>query len=179
MMVYNPNIHHRRSVRLKGYDYSQEGAYFVTICTQARRCLFGEIVAGVMRLNEFGQIANEVLIAVPTHYENVELGEYVIMPNHVHLIIRVGAQFIAPSTPIAIEPANNQGANNQGAINRAPTLGEIVRALKARVARKSNVPIWQRNYHEHIIRNANEYNRIAQYIINNPTNWENDELWNA
>ena len=83
----NPEYHHRRSIRLKGYDYSQAGAYFVTMCTQHRECLFGEIVDGKMRLNEYGQIVQQCWMEIPQHYQNVQLDEYVVMPNHVHGII--------------------------------------------------------------------------------------------
>ncbi|MFM7372811.1 MAG: hypothetical protein ACKO2Z_34520, partial [Sphaerospermopsis kisseleviana] len=86
-MPYNPEIHHRRSIRLKGYDYSQIGAYFVTICTHHRNCLFGEIVDGEMKLNTNGEVAKGCWLSIPRHFQNVELDEFVIMPNHVHGII--------------------------------------------------------------------------------------------
>ena len=88
-MPYNPNIHHRRSIRLKGYDYTQQGAYFVTICTHQRNCLFGEIVDGEMKLNTNGEIARGSWLSIPRHFQNVELDEFVIMPNHLHGIILI------------------------------------------------------------------------------------------
>ena len=88
-MPYNPNIHHRHSIRLKGYDYTQQGAYFVTICTHQRNCLFGEIVDGEMKLNTNGEIARGSWLSIPRHFQNVELDEFVIMPNHLHGIILI------------------------------------------------------------------------------------------
>lgn len=90
MVKYNSEIHHRRSIRLKGYDYSRSGAYFVTICTQNRECLFGEIVDGKMRLNEPGRILQTTWDALPKHYPHVELDAWIIMPNHVHGIVVLG-----------------------------------------------------------------------------------------
>jgi len=86
-MKYNPDIHHRRSIRLKGYDYSQNGAYFVTICTHNRECLFGKIVDGEMCINEWGKIAKRCWLEIPQHYPNVSLDEFVIMPNHIYGIL--------------------------------------------------------------------------------------------
>ena len=86
-MSYNPEIHHRRTIRLKDYDYSSSGAYFITICVDKRECLFGEIINGIMNLSEIGKIANNNWLEIPEHSQNVELGEFVIMPNHLHGII--------------------------------------------------------------------------------------------
>ncbi|MDR2907260.1 MAG: transposase, partial [Bacteroidales bacterium] len=89
MIKYNPNLHHRRSVRLRRYDYSQAGLYFVTICTQDRKCLFGEIINGQVRLNEYGQMAYDEWLKTPTIRPNVQLGEFVVMPDHIHGIIAI------------------------------------------------------------------------------------------
>jgi putative transposase len=86
-MQYNPNIHHRRSIRLKGYDYSTSGAYFITICTRDRVCWFGEVVDGEMRLNELGQRVRSVWQTLPRHFLNLTLDEFVVMPNHIHRIL--------------------------------------------------------------------------------------------
>jgi len=86
-MIYNPKIHNRRSIRLKGYDYSQAGLYFITICCQDNVCLFGTIKNGAMILNSGGQMAKKCWTEIPNHFPNVILHEYVIMPNHVHGII--------------------------------------------------------------------------------------------
>ena len=162
-MPYNPTHHHRRTIRLQGYDYSQSGMYFVTICVQNRECLFGEIVNGKMRLNEYGRIVNMVWNRLPQHYSNISLNAFVIMPNHIHGIIEM-------TTTTTTDKKQHK-------------LSEIVRALKTFSARQINElrnmqgkKLWQRNYWEHIIRNDNAYQRIANYIINNPENWENDKL---
>ncbi len=86
-MKYNPNIHQRHSIRLKGYDYAQAGAYFVTVCTYQRECLFGEVMDGELRLNAMGGIVRAGWQALPHHYQNVELDQFITMPNHVHGII--------------------------------------------------------------------------------------------
>jgi hypothetical protein len=121
-MIYNPNLHHRRSIRLKGYDYSQEGLYFVTICCQNKECLFGKIVDNEMILNNSGEIANDCWQQISKHFPNVILHEYVIMPNHFHGIIQiVGANNHSPendnndtrakdfSPPAGVEPMLSEG----------------------------------------------------------------------
>lgn len=171
LMKYDPDKHHRRSIRLKGFDYSQEGAYFVTVVTQDRACVFGEIVDGKMELNEPGRMVQTVWDELPNHYPGVEADAFVVMPNHVHGIIMVGAQFIAPSDGFDV--------TNQGVMNHAPTLGNIVRAYKAastRLIRQAGAPdfAWQRNYYEHVVRDEKSLNRIRQYILDNPIRWEFD-----
>ena len=88
-MPYDPNIHHRKSIRLKGYDYSQAGLYFITICVQDRKCLFGEIIDNEMILNDAGKISNECWLDIPKHFPNSVLHEHTIMPNHVHGIVEL------------------------------------------------------------------------------------------
>jgi REP element-mobilizing transposase RayT len=192
-MKYTPDNHHRRSTRLNRYDYSQAGAYFVTICTWQKECLFGDIGNNEMTLNEYGTIVANHWDVISDYVANVERDEFVVMPNHVHGIIilnNVGAQFIAPYQFIAPvgnnRPAPQRSAinqnKNQGVINHAPTVGEIVRAFKARCTHMINQirntpghPVWQRNYYEHVIRNEDDLNRIRQYIIDNPIKWADDE----
>ena len=178
-MKYNPDIHHRRSIRLKDYDYSQSGAYFVTICNKNKECLFGDVVDRKMRLNEMGIVVQQCWNVIPEHFPNTVSDEFIVMPNHIHgIIVIVGAQFIAPF--------GKTMSGNQGVMNHAPTTaGEIVRAFKARCTYAINqvritpgMPLWQRNYYEHIIRNEPELNKIREYIINNPLNWESDENYN-
>ena len=197
MNNYNPNIHHRRSIRLKGYDYSQEGLYFITICVQDKKCLFGEIF-GVdvvwvknfqppqeMILNDAGKIADECWLGIPEHFPNVVLHDHIIMPNHVHGIIE-----LIKTGPIQnFEPRKNEF---QKIIPHS--IGSIVRGFKTGVTkwlRENNVgivgvqnfepqqPIWQRNYYEHIIRDEKSYFRISEYIINNPKNWKEDKFFNV
>jgi len=180
-MKYHPDKHHRRSIRLQGYDYSQPGAYFITLCTQNRECLFGGILNGEIRLNEFGKIAHQCWLEIPQHFPHVQLDEFVVMPNHIHGIIVlnnivVGVQNIEPLQQ-NIEPLQNQNAY-QHIIPRS--IGSIIRGFKIGVTKnfRQNTDIyvvWQRNYYEHMIRNEVELNRIRQYIIDNPKKWRTDE----
>ena len=180
-MYYNSNIHHRRSIRLKGYDYSQAGLYFVTICTQNREHLFGEIQNGKMVLNEYGKIVQSVWNGLPQHYGNICLHEFIIMPNHVHGIIRicnVGVGF-KPT------PTDDQTAIVGTGLKPVPThhgLSEFIRAFKTFSAKRINEirntrgkKLWQSNYFEHIIKTDHAYEYIAHYITNNPSIWENDK----
>ena len=175
-MKYDPTKHHRRSIRLKGYDYSQAGYYFVTICCYQRQCLFGEIVDGVMRLNQYGEIVAETYQWLSSRYPYVHLDKWIIMPNHFHGIIVLtdklcrGASQSAPTT------------TNNSELKRKP-LGRLIGAFKTVSTKKINLirnapgtAIWQRNYYEHIIRNEESLNRIRQYIINNPLSWQIDQL---
>jgi putative transposase len=175
--TFNPDIHHRRSVRLRSYDYSQAGAYFITLCTHNKECLFGAVVGNCMQLNDVGCLVQDVWDSLPKHYSCVELDCFVVMPNHIHSIVvlnDVGARFIAPNSGL--------GKENQDAMNRAPTLGEIIRAYKARCTHGINqlrsvqgVSVWQRNYYEHVIRNEASLQEIREYISNNPAQWAMDK----
>ncbi len=165
-MKYDPKIHHRRSIRLKRYDYSQPGAYFVTIVTRQRECLFGEIVGGEMKLNDWGEIADECWRAIPEHFPNVESGAHIVMPNHVHgiVVITVGATHASPLPQNGIKPGS---------------LGVIIGSYKSAVMKRINreynaTGIWQRNYYEHIIRDNDDMERIWNYIELNPTMWTDD-----
>mgnify|MGYP002859201522 CR=1 FL=1 len=172
----------RRLLRLRGFDYSQPGAYFVTVVTHGRACLFGEEVDGEMRLNEFGRIVEAVWFEIPSHYPNVESGAFCIMPNHAHAVIFLNDNYIVSKV------AGPVGAG----LRPAPTaqtrhpLSEIVRAFKSFTARRINElrntpgqPVWQRNYYEHIIRNDDDYRLIYQYIEGNPAMWPEDEEFPA
>jgi REP-associated tyrosine transposase len=198
-MKYNSDIHRRRSMRLMGYDYSQAGAYFVTICTQNRQCLFGDIGDdGEMLLNDAGQMVHRIWNDSPVKYSGIEIDEFVLMPNHFHgIIVIVGTQFIAPCDCDTTNrnknrgvmnhaPTENNATNNgqmkQGAIMSVPAIGEIVRAFKAhctyainQIRNTTGHPVWQRNYYEHIIRNDQSLQKIRQYITNNPAKWADDE----
>jgi putative transposase len=139
-------------------DYEQSGAYFVTICTQNRECILGSVTESQTRLTEAGRIVQAVWGELPSRFSNMTLDVFVVMPNHVHGIILMRAQFIAPSA------APDQ---NQGAMNRTPTLGEILRTYKAvstRMIRKiANANFaWQRNYYEHVIRDEESLKRIQE-----------------
>ncbi len=174
-MTFDPGKHHRRSIRMKGYDYSQPGGYFVTVVARQRECILGEILDGEMLLSAFGQVADECWCAIPGHFPNVELGAHVIMPNHLHGIIAitvVGAQQCCAPTTITM--STHKTNVNPG------SLGAIIRSFKSATSFRINqlynfAPIWQRNYYDHIIRNADEANRIHLYIEANPANWPTDE----
>jgi len=200
-MKYNPKIHDRKSIRLKGYDYSQAGAYFITICCQDRECRFGKIENDQMVLNEFGTIAYNEWNKLPERFSNFELDVFQIMPNHIHgIIVLVGAGLTpAQLTPAQITPAQNDktaeasraGASRAGA-SPAPT-GDIIGAYKSLVANeclkifKSRYAeenpattmgkLWQRNYYEYIIRNEQSYQTISNYIIGIPSKWKDDKFY--
>lgn len=167
---YNPEKNHRRSIRLRDFDYAQAGAYFVTICTQNRECFFGAAVNGEIQLNDAGRLVYSSWQKLASRIVNISLDAFVVMPNHIHGIILVGAQFIAPSAALD---------TNLGAMNRTPTLGEIVRTYKASSTRHirdaANAKFaWQQNYYEHVIRDEESLNRIQQYILDNPARWDLD-----
>ena len=181
-MTYDAQIHHRRSIRLRGYDYSQEGGYFVTICTKDRACLFGTIVENKMQLNETGRFVDDCWKQIPTHFPRVILDEYKIMPNHVHGIImiegNVGVQNLEPLQKSLREPTHEPPENKfQHIIPNS--MGSIVRGFKIGVTKwfRQNTRehvVWQRNFYEHIIRNDDSLNRIREYILYNPIRWAAD-----
>ncbi len=162
----------RKQLRLKNYEYSAAGYYFVTICVQDRVRLFGEIINNEMILNETGEILKFTWFDLVNHNANIILDHFVIMPNHIHGII----QIVGAGSEPAFMP-------NGAGLEPAPTtLAEIVRQFKTfsskRINKLCNTPgtkIWQRNYYERVIRNEKELNNIRQYIQDNPINWEFDE----
>ncbi len=160
--------HHRRSLRLKGYDYSRHGAYFVTICTKNRECLFGEIANGSMWMNPFGDIVRACWDDLPCHYQHMELDAFVVMPNHIHGIIVLADTVVRAG----LKPAPT---------GKRHGLPEIIRAFKTFSSRRINdlhnasgTRLWQRGYYEHIIRNENSLNNIRNYIQFNPAIWQWD-----
>ena len=182
-MKFDPQKHHRpfdyaqgrRSIRLKGYDYSLAGAYFVTIVAWRREMLFGDVVdgktpqGGAVVLNEFGQIVREEWEQTAVVRPNVELGEYVIMPNHVHGMLIFVDDGVGATRRVApvLQP------NSLGAV-----LGQFKSIVTKRINRLQNVagrPVWQRNYYEHIIRDEREWENIHRYIESNPSMWAEDE----
>ena len=191
-MPDQPNERHRRSIRLKGYDYSQAGAYFVTICADGKECLFGEIESGVMRLNEYGEIVASEWVRSAEVRSEIDCGDFVVMPNHFHGIVHiVGAYGNTPiheHTPISRDEQKKAYSRNKGVLPYAPTspsrnIGSMVRGFKGAASRRINAirntpgtPVWQGNYYEHVIRNDDDYNRIAEYVANNPQRWMEDSL---
>lgn len=183
-MKFNPDKHHRRSIRLKGYDYSRPGAYFVTICVHDRECLFGDISDGQMHLNEYGKIVQTEWLKSSEIRDEIELDAYQIMPNHFHGIVIIqdgainrdrGDRPIAPAWPIA--PTSTSAFKM-----RPKSLSSLMAGFQSPVTSKINQlrgtpkqDVWQRNYFDRIIRNDNELNRIRKYIIENPMKWNLDK----
>lgn len=172
----------RRFIRLQRYDYSRAGAYFVTVCSQIRQCLFGDIAAGAMRLSPLGRIVKEQWNVIPQRFPVVELDEFVAMPNHLHGI------FVIVGAPLA----GAQGVterDTRATARVAPTVGDIIGAYKSLCVHhclkwiKPQAPnrilgkLWQRNYWEHIIRHDRELHEIREYINNNPAQWQLDKLY--
>jgi REP element-mobilizing transposase RayT len=202
-MKYDPSKHHRRSVRLRGYDYSSPGAYFVTICAARKRSVFGKIENGVMRLHPYGRIVAECWCALAEHFPQIALDEFVVMPNHFHGIIIItsaagdadniaaagrGTPEACPYTcpnerPHVCDHDNFNGAKFGG--SQAGSLGVMVGQMKMHATKRINaqraqrhlapVEVWQRSFHDHIIRSENELNDTRRYIAENPLHWMNDE----
>lgn len=166
MSRYDPQRHHRRTIRLRSYNYQQAGAYFVTFCTQHRVWHFADpALAG---------IAEEAWLSLATRFPAVRLDAFVVMPNHVHFVL-----FLQPSH--SVEPLEMpRGFRRPAYDSAAPELGEVVRVYKAVVARRARQlkPSfgWQRNYWEHVVRDERALHAIRRYIANNPLRWEQDRM---
>jgi putative transposase len=160
----------RRSIRLADYDYSQVGAYFVTLSVHDPACLFGEVVDGVMCLSELGQIVTSHWLRSPDNRPQVVLDEFVVMPNHFHAIVAIegSRRGVLPyAHPKFHSPSQ--------------TVGAIVRGFKSATTKRINeirgkpkTAVWQRNYYEHVVRNGSELIRIREYIVINPHQWSLD-----
>ena len=189
-MKYDPDVHHRRSIRLNGYDYSQDGAHFITVCAQNRECLFGEMVNGQMAMNDAGRMVQTVWDEIPENYHGIETDEFVVMPNHIHgIVIIVGAAPCGrPDAPCGrpVGPGQPRKDGQPRGVASTLSLPDVVHRFKTMTTKrytdgvkKHGWPpypgkLWQRNYYEHIIRNENELNRIREYIIINPMKWKLD-----
>ncbi len=187
-MKFNPDIHQRRSIRLKCCDYTNAGAYFVTICTCGKEHLFGNITNREMRLNEFGGIVGKEWRQTGYIRKSLELDEFIVMPNHFHGIIILNEP-VAPRSVNKRQVAHETKNPKDRAIHRiAPTtlqansIGSIIGQFKSIVKKNINrirntpaLPVWQRNYYERVIRNEYELQRIREYIIFNPLKWDEDE----
>ena len=185
-MTYDPQQHHRRSIRSPGYDYSQKGVLFVTACTYQRENLFGEVVAGQMVMNDIGRIVFAAWQGLPLRFPSVTLDEFVVMPNHVHgILIFEGGESGAGADALADTigwAGNTEGAEKEGAASSAPTLGQVMRAFKSLAAVSANRllgrtewPLWQRNFYEHIIRTEQVFEKARRYIAENARRWERDK----
>ena len=193
-MSYDPDIHHRRSVRLQKYDYSQDGFYFVTICVHDRLPLFGEIVDGEMLLNDAGRMVENEFLQLPDKYSHIVCHEYVVMPNHFHCIIGISDVNHVQSVGaplVGAQKTDQYLGQPQGIAPTVvhPKLGDIVGAFKSVTTNAYirgvkqcgwppfNIRLWQRNYYEHIIRNQRSYEEISCYILDNPMHWPDDQLY--
>jgi len=171
------NKYGRRSIRLPEYDYSCAGEYFVTICVHGRECLLGDIENECMVLNDYGHCVDCYWKELPSHYNHLHLGEWVVMPNHVHGILNItdGADVGAiHESPMKELPLITK--------RRKMLLSKIIGRFKMNTGKQINImrntpgaPLWQRNYYEHIIRDAKSYTEIENYIRNNPLNWLRDQ----
>ena len=166
----------RRRMRLKGYDYSTPGAYFITVCTQDRRPLFGRVFNGKMSPNRLGAVVEDCWAELPDHYGGVTLDAFVLMPNHVHGVILLEDEPNGPSVGAGLQPAfaRDEASRRHG-------VPEIVRAFKTFSARRINrmrastgAPVWQRGFYDHVIRDQDELDRVRTYILDNPRKWSED-----
>jgi len=184
MGKFDPQKHHRRSIRLKGYDYSQAGAYYVTIVAWRRECLFRDVMNDEMKLSKFGLVAKQQWEKLLKRFPNIELGAYVIMPNHMHGIIMITDGRGTAESPNNPDDKSSRRAPTQEQFQK-PVKGSIptiVRSYKSSVSYRINfmrgsdgVPVWQRNYYEHIIRNDKDLQNKTDYINSNPLLWDEDD----
>lgn len=193
---------HRRTLRIKDFDYSQAGAYFVTICTKNHQCLFGEIQQREMQLNAIGRVVSAQWQQLTYRFPDLELGEWVVMPNHIHGILIItgrgeacngrgeaslkiknvdAALFLPDASPLQSESIIADASPLRPTGTTPGSVGAIIQNFKSVVSRKLSTQnekrkgsVWQRNYYEHVIRNEGEFNAISDYIITNPQNWEKD-----
>lgn len=150
----------RKPNRLKGYDYSADGSYFITICTNKHNCILwnnaGENIANLrdIQLSHYGKIVCETILSIEEHYPSVKVDNWAIMPNHIHLIITVDT-FGGQAMP-------------------APTVSTVIAQMKGAASKKAGISMWQKLFHDHIIRDEKEYRLIWNYIDNNPAEWTKD-----
>jgi len=177
-MMVDPDIHRRKSIRLREYDYSRAGGYFVTICTDERECLFGEVINEKMSQLPIGRIAESCWQEIPRHFEHIDLDYFVVMPNHLHgiLIIDDDRRGTACRAPTDDQTTTERfGKPQKGSI---PT---VIRSFKSAATKQINelrntpgIPVWQRGFYDRVIRNDNELNKIREYILYNPLKWQLD-----
>lgn len=187
-MKFDPKKHHRRSIRLKGYDYTQKGAYYITIVTHQREHLFGKVVDGEMILNKFGLVAKLQWEKLARRFKHVELIVFIIMPNHMHGIIviiderRGTAEGVPNSNPSLTRRAPTDERIEKFGKPVKGSIPTLIRSYKSAVALRINLmrgtkglPVWQSNYYEHVIRDEKDLQAKYDYIMGNPLNWENDD----
>jgi REP element-mobilizing transposase RayT len=171
-------MQHRKPNRLKNYDYSQNGMYFITICTKDKKCFFGEIINDKMILNDFGKIIQNVWLELPNHNDNISIDEFVIMPNHIHGIIEivgtplVGVQDI-DTTKTGTRPVTT--ISELIGTFKSLTTNQYIYHIKNNGWKPFNKYIWQRSFYDHIIRKEESLNKIREYIMINPQQWNDDK----
>ncbi|MEM6256483.1 MAG: transposase [Cyanobacteria bacterium P01_D01_bin.156] len=180
VMRYNPDKHHRRSIRLKGYDYSSPGGYFLTLCTHERKCLFGEIQNGRMILSDWGAIVAEEWKKSAQIRQEIELDVWVVMPNHFHGIVFI--------TDVGVSGDSSQHPHRTDKKGIMPlmkpkSISSLMAGFKSATTKRINqlrnasvTPVWQRNYHDRIIRDEAALQTIRQYVRNNPQQWQIDQM---
>jgi putative transposase len=175
-MAYDPNLHHRRSIRLKGYDYRRAGAYFITIVTRERMCCFGEVgEGGNLQLNRFGKVVVKCWQAIPTHAPHIQLDAFVLMPNHFHGILWITKAIDPPDIEKAILTDPPLNGTNSGSLNAIVQNFKSVSTRKLnQQARTPKATWWQRDYYEVIIRDARHLAAVRHYIDANPARWHSD-----
>ena len=198
-MFFYQKMIFRKSMRLPSWDYSQEGKYFLTLCINQREHLFGKIENNRMVLNEYGWIVEKKWKELNKYFPEISLDAFVVMPNHFHgvIFIRNKQKFpvevihelplknIKPRNSAAIRELQLRGGGEQGkksqSTRRKMLIPKIIGRFKMQTAKTINIirktpsqSIWQRSYHDHILRSDNDLNRIREYIINNPLNWNRD-----
>jgi putative transposase len=194
------NPHHRRSIRLQDYDYSQAGAYFITICTHEHKCIFGDIVDGKMILSQSGEIVEEWWQKIPLRFPTAELDISCVMPNHFHGILLLQDKHVESYSGAETAPLRVSGVSSKsrrGLVSKPrslfgqrpldpqhPTLGQIIAYFKYLTTKQINaldnaagLHVWQRNYFEHVIRNELDLAEKREYIANNPKKWELDRYY--
>jgi len=175
-MTFNPDIHHRRSIRLREYDYSLVGAYFVTVCANGRECLFGDCADGDMRVNDAGRMVVDIWNSLPERFPNVALDEYMIMPNHFHGII-----VLEDANERRGEPCVRPYGTHVGSVSRivqafkSLTTVKYIRGVNDRNWSQFSGRLWQRNFYERIIRDEKEMSAIREYIRFNLSKWTLDK----
>ncbi len=168
-MVYDPKIHHRRSIRMPGYDYSQPGGYFITIVTQAREPLFGQFIDGQMQLNSAGDLIQRWLFECEPKFPNIKIDKQIIMPDHVHVIMTINDLVGAD---LRVRPNDSQKRRTIPEIVqwfKTMTTNDYIRNVKENGWREFEKRLWQRDYYEHVIRDEKDYAEVWEYIESNPT----------
>src|SRR5713101_2968545 len=162
-MRFDPDRHHRRSIRLKDYNYAQAGAYFVTLCTYGRECVFGDVIDGEMQVNGYGKIVTACWEEIPNHFVGVGLDAFVVMPNHIHGVVVIANGRQQPPNPRATHASPLHRPRRP----QRKSIGSIIGAFKSASTKGVNemrqtpgMPLWRRDYYEHVIRDEDEWNRI-------------------